>query len=463
MKNKSLVLHIRRLALSWTIAAMLLTLTLSGSLFFVLIYKDAERAVQTLASTALTSYRTDILSGDVRSIELQLNKEFGISDSEQLLFLDPNKSPWVADLKEKKIVTCENAKGLCRNFSDRLVILDLPIYFDKERNNLWGFIHIEKTPQANWPLIFSVTLAIIAGMTFQALGFYFNLLKAIKSVGDTISNWAKKLSTNPKNSNNFESAPYSEMEPIENALAGLRREIDMLENLAREQGSLNTLRGVGHDILNPVSRLKRLLGLIHIKMSGSPDFDKELFHNCDSNLKRLSSYAEQLKVLYKKKVGEEFTNDIPVLNISNEIKLLTSEISSDQEAIDKNISFESFIATDCFARIPAPVLGRLLENVVGNSIHASKNNSAIKIRSTVENEKIVLSIEDEGLGIPDNIKGKIFEPDFSTKVNKGTGLGLFVVKQLCEQYQGQISVESTVNIGTTVQMIFPKSEAIHEL
>ncbi len=460
MKKNSLVSHIRKLALSWTVAAMLLTMTLSGSLFFVLVYKDAEREVQTMASTALASYRTDILSGDIRSIELQLNKEFGIKNEERLLFLDKSKNPWVGDLRENQIDHCNDDRGLCRKIFDEKVILDLPIYFDNEKANLWGYIHIEKSPHANWPLIFSVTIAIVLGMSFQALGFYFNLLKSIKSVSSAIENWAKKLSANPKGPTSFDQAPFSEIEPIETALAGLRQEIDILENLAREQGALNTLRGVGHDILNPVSRLKRLLGLLQIKMSKSEHFDLELFQSCNSNLKRLSSYAEQLKVLYKKKSGEDPLIELAALDISNELRLLTSEIANDPEVVFKNISFQSEITDGCFAHVPSPVLGRLLENIISNSIHASSDNSVIRISSAVKNNSIVLSVEDQGSGISDTIKQKIFEPDFSTKANKGTGLGLFVVKQICEQYNGQISVESKMNIGTKVQISFPKSEAV---
>jgi signal transduction histidine kinase len=458
MTKTSLVSHIRKLALSWTVAAILLTLTLSGSLFFVLVSKDAEREIQTLALTTLASYRTDILSGDIRSIELQLNKEFSIGRDERLLFLDQNKKPWVSDLRENKIDLCNDKNGICRKIFEEKVYLDQPIYFDNEKTNLWGYIHIEKSPQANWPLIFSVTLAIILGMSFQALGFYYNLLKSIKSVSLAIENWAQRLSADPKNSSSLDHAPFSEIEPIERALAGLRQEIDILENTAREQGALNTLRGVGHDILNPVSRLKRLLGLLEIKMSISASFDKELFQNCTSNLKRLSGYAEQLKVLYKKNAGENQLIDIPVLDISKELRLLTHEIALDPEAIHKNIGFQSEILDGCFSKIPAPMFGRLLENIVGNSIHASKHNSQIKISSSTSDEKVVLTIADSGEGISDEIRSKIFEPNFSTKANKGTGLGLFVVKQICEQYQCQISVNSKLNIGTTFQITFPKSE-----
>jgi signal transduction histidine kinase len=71
-----------------------------------------------------------------------------------------------------------------------------------------------------------------------------------------------------------------------------------------------------------------------------------------------------------------------------------------------------------------------------------------------------LIIADEGCGIDEGIKAKVFDPDFTTKINKGTGLGLFVVKQLCEEHNGEIIFTSTLNVGTTFEISFPKAAEV---
>ncbi len=120
----------------------------------------------------------------------------------------------------------------------------------------------------------------------------------------------------------------------------------------------------------------------------------------------------------------------------------------------------SEIDDGCFARIPSPILSRLIENIVGNSIHASSESGVIRLRAICDQRDVHLSVEDQGSGIADEIKEKIFLPDFTTKASKGTGLGLFVVKQLCEHYGGIISLNSQVGKGTTIQLSFPRAEMV---
>ena len=459
MSRTSLVSHIKKQATSWTFASILLTATLSASLFFVMIFKDAEHEALTSAESIVSSSRSDLLQGDVRTLELRLRKQFDIKNGERLLFIDSDKKPWVADTELSKINFCEEPRGLCKNILANSIKIDYPIYFDGANRSLWGYFHIEKHPNINWPMIVAVILAIIFGMLFQAAGFYFNIIKEIKIVGKTLVQWAGIISTNQKNISNYPSAPYSEIEPIEKAIFGLKKEIDLLEDLARDQGALKTLRGISHDILNPVSRMKRILGLIEKKSKLGPNED-ELFQHLGSNLKRLSTYAEQLKLLYKFKTGEMSVVDSPSLNLSDELKKLATELAFDPEVAERRIEFSQELSDDCFIKVPAPILGRIVENIVGNSIHASNDGGIIRFKTTSDKDSIHLSIQDEGDGIAEEIKDKIFFADFTTKTNKGTGLGLFVVKQLCENYGGLISLESQVGYGTTIKLSFPRAELI---
>ncbi len=102
----------------------------------------------------------------------------------------------------------------------------------------------------------------------------------------------------------------------------------------------------------------------------------------------------------------------------------------------------------------------MIENIVGNSIQASRENSTVQIKTSINKNEVHLFIEDQGSGIADEIKEKIFLPDFTTKASKGTGLGLFVVKQLCEHYGGIISLESQQGKGTKIQLSFPRAELV---
>ncbi|MDA8808267.1 HAMP domain-containing histidine kinase, partial [Flavobacteriaceae bacterium] len=67
---------------------------------------------------------------------------------------------------------------------------------------------------------------------------------------------------------------------------------------------------------------------------------------------------------------------------------------------------------------------------------------------------VSISVRDNGNGIPLNIRKNIFEPNFTTK-SGGMGLGLGMVKNLVNSYEGKIDFESKVNKGTTFKITFP--------
>ncbi len=459
MKTISLLSQTKQTAWKWTAGVALATVALSAGLFALLFFKDSERDILSIANSSIASYRTDILSGDVRSVELQLNRDFKIDSSEKFIFLDSKKQPWIGDLREQQFKSCDNANGICRDLFRGMLTVDLPIYFDSEKNNLWGYLHVEKKPTVHWAIIFYVSFTIFIGMLLLALSLYRQFIKSVQLVSFTMETWATQLSKDPKDSTLFAQAPFTEIEPIALSLAGLNVEIALFEKAARDQGSLHTLRSVGHDILNPVSRIKRLLGVLQIQSSSKQNYDEDLFTNLNANLKRLSGYAEQLKSLYKKNIGEE-SQALSPIDISNEILAIATEVGQDADAISKGISFEMDLAPMCYVNVPSSIVGRITENLFLNSFHASPEKSKIKVKSFSTEQRVHLIIADEGCGIDEEIKAKVFDPDFTTKINKGTGLGLFVVKQLCEEYNGDINFTSTLNVGTTFEISFPKAAEV---
>jgi signal transduction histidine kinase len=99
-------------------------------------------------------------------------------------------------------------------------------------------------------------------------------------------------------------------------------------------------------------------------------------------------------------------------------------------------------------------LGEALRNVVENALEALKDGGHVLLRAYRDNtEWTVISIEDDGQGIPESVKGKLFESFFSTK-EKGIGLGLAYVKRFMEACHGKIAVESQEGQGTTLKLYF---------
>ena len=73
-----------------------------------------------------------------------------------------------------------------------------------------------------------------------------------------------------------------------------------------------------------------------------------------------------------------------------------------------------------------------------------------------DNGNAVVSVGDSGCGIPEEIRGKIFDVFFTTKpAGVGSGLGLDIVKKIIEKHHGRIAVQSEVGVGTTFTVILP--------
>lgn len=102
-------------------------------------------------------------------------------------------------------------------------------------------------------------------------------------------------------------------------------------------------------------------------------------------------------------------------------------------------------------------LSQLLLNLVLNSFYAmSEEGGVLTLSTAVEGEQILFRVTDTGHGIPPEILPKIFDPFFTTKDSgKGTGLGLAIVRQVTEEHQGEITVDSQVGQGTSITVRFP--------
>lgn len=104
------------------------------------------------------------------------------------------------------------------------------------------------------------------------------------------------------------------------------------------------------------------------------------------------------------------------------------------------------------------LLEQVITNLAINSSHAMEHGGTLTVRSrlSVDRKSIDIEIIDTGHGIKKENLDKIFEPFFTTKEpGKGTGLGMYVVKQIIEQHSGTISVDSSEGSGTTMRITLP--------
>ena len=103
-------------------------------------------------------------------------------------------------------------------------------------------------------------------------------------------------------------------------------------------------------------------------------------------------------------------------------------------------------------------LNRVLTNLITNSLQAQRKNIPIEIMIdlAIRDKNYVIKVIDNGSGIPQNIRNKIFEPNFTTK-NSGMGLGLAIVKKIIGDFQGEINYQTSAS-GTVFEFTIPVSQ-----
>ncbi|WP_394773486.1 sensor histidine kinase [Flavobacterium sp.] len=128
-----------------------------------------------------------------------------------------------------------------------------------------------------------------------------------------------------------------------------------------------------------------------------------------------------------------------------------------QNFLEKNIKSEIIFKNDnIIARIDTVQITKVLLNLIINAIHASPVQTVIKTVIESDSGNLLISIEDQGTGIADAIKHKIFEPFFSTKpTNNGCGLGLSLVHKIVKNHNGKITVLNNNPTGTIFVIKLP--------
>ncbi len=106
-------------------------------------------------------------------------------------------------------------------------------------------------------------------------------------------------------------------------------------------------------------------------------------------------------------------------------------------------------------------INQVWTNLIVNACQAMKFNGILTISCQDHSDKICISINDTGEGIPTEFGDKVFNAFFSTKkIGEGSGLGLDIVKKIIEHHQGKVSYESQLGIGTTFHIELPKKNPI---
>ncbi len=299
-----------------------------------------------------------------------------------------------------------------------------------------------------WRLVVvNVIMVIIAVLLAYFLARY--ITRALKAVENNI----KETQLDKRNAKVQTQELPLELLTLVNAY---NRMIDELEDSAaqlaqneREAAWREMAKQVAHEIKNPLTPMR--LTVQSFERRFDPE-DPEIY----SKIKEYSNTLIQ-QIDTMSSIASAFSNfaDMPaqqteVLNVAKIVKLSIDIFN--ERYIDFNCEQEEIMAT--FDRTQ---LIRVVTNLVKNAVQATKEVENPKILVTVKegDENVIITVNDNGLGITEENKPKIFEPKFTTK-SSGMGLGLAMVKNIVETYGGSITFTASYDLGTTFKVEFPK-------
>jgi len=203
-------------------------------------------------------------------------------------------------------------------------------------------------------------------------------------------------------------------------------------------------RQVAHEIKNPLTPMKlRVQHLLH-SLKTRPDDALQMVEQVSATI------IEQIDNLSH--IASEFSNFGKLPSATNEKIILNDVVSSVHDLFRKRDDLQVHLYTpldEMYVFADRYHLIRVLTNLIKNGIQAipQDRKGRVEIRLYKRDENAIISVKDNGVGIPAEMQDKVFYPNFTTK-NSGTGLGLAICSNLVELFQGKLYFETVVGTGT---------------
>jgi len=286
-----------------------------------------------------------------------------------------------------------------------------------------------------------------------AIGLAYIISKYITRSLQTISDKINKTNFARKNKRIIIKNPGEEIGKLITSYNGMIDELEQsavkLAKSEREQAWREMAKQVAHEIKNPLTPMRLSIQSFERKFDAS---DPKIEQKIDEYSKTLIQQIDTLS-----SIASAFSNFANMPAQQNETLNVVKIVKLALDIFNENYIHFLSDEDEIIAKLDRTQLIRVVTNLVKNAEQAIPENIAPKILVSVisENENVKIMVADNGIGIADDVKDKIFEPKFTTK-SSGMGLGLGMVKNIIENYKGTIEFTSKEEQGTIFTVKLPK-------
>jgi signal transduction histidine kinase len=243
--------------------------------------------------------------------------------------------------------------------------------------------------------------------------------------------------------------------------AAFRRQVEEQMVVTERLAALGTLAtGVAHEINNPLAIIRESAGWMTQILTKPEMVDMPRRADFQKGLGKIEAAVDRARRITHNLLGTVGKRTETVAETDLEILSAESTELAEREAAKKGVELVRRIDPAARqVRADPYSLRQALINLVHNAVQATESGT-VTVAARRSGDGLQIQVTDTGSGIPAEYRKKIFEPFFTTKdPGKGTGLGLFVVRNLVQKMGGTLDVESEVGKGTTFTLSLPSPES----
>ena len=245
---------------------------------------------------------------------------------------------------------------------------------------------------------------------------------------------------------------------LEQALTDLQTAQQQMVQQERLRALGQMASGIAHDFnntLSPIMGFSELL-LLAPQLSSDPAQLKEYLQTINMAAKDAAKVVSRLREFYRPRLDADLAGIVDLNSLVQQSVKLSQPKWKDQ-ALANGVAIEIKTELDTVPPVAGheSELREVLTNLVFNAVDAMPKSGSITLRTKADGDHVRLEVSDTGTGMSEEVRQRCLEPFFSTKGEKGSGLGLAMVYGIIKRLRGTIEITSAVGVGTTFSIRLP--------